>query len=106
MGLGHQTPLLSLQGVSWALIKRNTDEGRCSFDNPREMLSKAALLSLYVLWLGSHFVVLVGYRQRILYCKGGPGYNMRRVLRRSPDSCALFLYPAAQDLWLDSCSIV
>ena len=38
------------------LIQRNTDEGRCLFENPSEMLTKAALMcpSAQVVWLGSH----------------------------------------------------
>ena len=34
-----------------------------------------------------------------------PGYNMWCVLRLSPASCALLLYPAAQNLWFGSCYI-
>ena len=59
-----------------------------------------------VLWWGSH--VVVGFRQCMLYCEGGPGYTMRRVLQLSPASCALLLlllYPVVQGLWLGSCYI-
>src|SRR4029434_1763224 len=80
-------------GGVMGLIQLNIDKGRCLFENPGEMLTKAALLLLLlllypatqVLWLASRVVFSSCGLQT---AKGDPGHNMQQVLRLSPASSA------------------
>ena len=82
-------------------------------ENTSEMLSKAALLSsclaAKVLWLGNHVVVFSSCGLQTVHVVKEGLYGSRVqyavVLRLSPASCVVLLYPASTDIWLGSCYI-
>ena len=99
VGLGRQTPRLSLLEVSWARFNETLIKDWKLIENPSEILTKVALLLLYpaaqALWLGSYVVMfstcglqtahVVLWRRAFTDAR----YNMWHVLRLTPARGAL-----------------